>query len=272
MSWTQRGRLYILFPLATCNLRRYMKTHPCLSHNITKDRRFVMQCDMPFRRPQLDSRFVDWFFGQLVGIGEAVEHIHRLGFGCNIKLENMLIFEDDESAYGTIKISDLILDRYEMVRVERRGRIQVGREGPKAGTYDYASLNAYLIGRANFSSNMRSLGCVILEMLLWIFNPTPDGGCWFATEWTQPRLGKPDITDGPLWYSKWTQWKRTFVLTHAAQMKLSLLKEEYCNGRGRLPKCRFCNQAARQYRSDANDASRPRRRSSQHCSTGQVRS
>jgi hypothetical protein len=75
------------------------------------------------------------------------------------------------------------------------------------------------------------MGCVILEMLLWIFDTVPKEGPHFATERAQTRSEEPDTSDDQFWYSDKGNTDRKVSLKPAVQNKLKLLEDEYCQGK-----------------------------------------
>jgi serine/threonine protein kinase len=228
-----------------------------------------MRCDLPYRRPSLDSRFVSWFLGQLFGLGDAVEHIHSLGgkvviesavqqldqqspsrhsysqarfshgpklryctgFHHDIKPENMLVFDDGMSAYGTIKISDFGSGKVQMLQSESRAQVQGPWESTITGTCTYEGPDMYLTGRTSRPYDMWSLGCIILEMLLWIFDTVPKESTGFATDRAQTRSEDPDTSDDGFWYVEKGNKETKVSLKPAVLNKLSLLEDEYCQGK-----------------------------------------
>jgi serine/threonine protein kinase len=248
MTWTQGEEFHMLLPLAAYNLRGYMEAYPSSSLGCDEKNQFNMPCDMPYRRPLLDGHFVRWFFNQLVGLGEGIDHIHHLpgdafsgnqgnmfhcgtGFHHAIKLENILVFRDGLSSYGTFKISDFGSGSFQSKSFRSHDQLGAPWESMSLNAQTYGGLKASIKCEISCPYDMWSIGSIILEMLSWIFDTFPLKSSGFATETVQPGSREPDNTNDQFWLSEKRPSGRVFSLKPAVQKKLKLLKDEYCLGR-----------------------------------------
>jgi serine/threonine protein kinase len=169
---------YILFPPAQCDLRAFFnqKTAPISQNNV-----------------------VPWFFSQLRGLADAVLHLHALGdsevkrqwtlhndfipsrpvLHGDIKPENILVFaSSDEASWGTFKLSDFgsaqTSDNY--MRSLLCEVIQV------RGTEAYESPDLLNSSKPTCATDVWSLGCVFLELLVWLFYPPGSDETGFMTQ------------------------------------------------------------------------------------------
>jgi serine/threonine protein kinase len=232
-AWTHQGSFFILFPLATCNLKRYMELLP--------DQEQLPNCKIPFimpyadasRTPHLNRKFVLWLLAQLAGLAEGIQRVHALarvgdsnglalpassvpdatGYHHDIKPDDILVFvdENERKDYGTFKIADFGSGRAEMLT--RSGLYRSFRERHEArksplmtdkvnGAPTYTAPDHYLTGNMSRASDMWSLGCVFLEILTWAFLPHQTNSRSFSAErFTQnmPRTGPIDFVDDRFW-------------------------------------------------------------------------
>jgi serine/threonine protein kinase len=228
-----RGSFFILFPLATCNLKRYMELLP--------DQDQLPNCKVPImmpyaegsRTPDLNRKFALWILTQLAGLAEGIQRVHALarvgdsnslavptssvpdatGYHHDIKPDNILVFvdENERNDYGTFKIGDFGSGRAEMLT--RSGLYRSFRETQEArvsplitdksnGAPTYTAPDHYLTGNMSRASDMWSLGCVFLEILTWAFLPHQTNSRSFSTErftHNMPRSGPTDFVDDRFW-------------------------------------------------------------------------
>ncbi|KAI0544926.1 kinase-like domain-containing protein [Xylaria curta] len=157
-SFEYLGQFCMIFPLATCDLNRYMDQEP----------------------PGNNPKYVSWLIRQLQGLIDALSRIHgtdvqepdsvRHETGCHhgLKPGNILFFQDsaESEMYGTLQIADFGLAKFhsDTTNTERsRTRSAI------LGTPRYAPPEFLLGGRTNASASydLWSFGCIILELLIW---------------------------------------------------------------------------------------------------------
>ncbi|KIV80795.1 hypothetical protein PV11_08271 [Exophiala sideris] len=218
-AWSQELEFFILFPMATGTLETFMNylPYPRIDKEPKYPLRFDRRC-MPYdgntKLPTLDSRFVDWFFTQLKGLAEALDHIHHLaadedeednlpkrelvpqniyfqrkgaqitGYHHDIKPDNILVFVDNRSDYGTMKFGDFGSANIQETAQNDPGlwtRSPVHTEKQK-GTMTFRSPDRYCDGKLRRRADIWTLGCVFLEILIWCLEPRSKGLKSFATE------------------------------------------------------------------------------------------
>ena len=192
---------YICFPLARCNLRSFL-------NRVTA--------------PPLHQNVVLWFFSQTKGLTDAVSHLHALGdaqlerqwsadhpfvptrpvFHGDIKPENILIFPSiAEAPLGILKLSDFgsAQTSEDFRRTSFCGDICLG------GTKAYQSPDLLKSSELSCATDIWSLGCVFLELLVWLFYPPGSEETGFMTQramdslphnssfWTLTAAGKVDM-------------------------------------------------------------------------------
>jgi serine/threonine protein kinase len=203
-SFMHRRTFYILFPLAQCDLRAFL------------NRTTV---------PPLYGDIVLWFFSQLKGLAEAVLHLHTLGeptierqwssdhefmspcavLHGDIKPENILVFDSPgEASLGTFKLSDFGSARTsgELQRHSPHGEIH-----PR-GTEAYQAPDLMDSSEISCVTDVWSLGCVFLELLVWLFYPPGSEEIGFMTQrstdtlshsssfWKLTNAGRIDLKSG----------------------------------------------------------------------------
>jgi serine/threonine protein kinase len=200
-SWTRgQGDFFILYPLARCNLRKFMQET---------------------ERPELSADVVKWFLRQLQGLADAIRNIHFLGgpsfntspgadlfrserftaFHHDIKPENILVFQPEEDAdvvltSSTFKISDFGASKF--------GKL--GAEGESSavskshGTATYRGPDIVMSERgASRPFDLWATGCVFLELLSWLFYPFKEAIVDFSSERAKDSGQYQDIADDQFW-------------------------------------------------------------------------
>lgn len=177
-SIVNQGTFYIFFPLAESNLRAFLNRVTAL----------------PLR-----GDVVMWFFSQLKGLADAVLHLHALGdppakrqwtrdhdfipsspvLHGDIKPENILVFAPTGGApLGTFKLSDF-------------GSAQTSEDSPRSltheeiwlgGTEAYESPDVLHSKHFSCATDIWSLGCVFLELFVWLFYPPGSEETGFMTQ------------------------------------------------------------------------------------------
>ncbi|KAH7317940.1 putative cyclin-dependent kinase 2 [Rhexocercosporidium sp. MPI-PUGE-AT-0058] len=176
------NRYYLLFPLASCNLRNHWDT----------------------RIPLWNQPTYLWAIMQLKGLVSALDVIHTLPTGLpsmepdipnagtshrplyrninlrveqreamfgrhgDIKPENILWFEDSADVHGTLVLADMGLGRFH--RKESRSRVD-----PKTinGSQTYAPPEVTMNQPVSRAYDIWSLGCVLTEFITWLLKGPP---------------------------------------------------------------------------------------------------
>lgn len=215
-TWTQNSSYYILYDLARCNLRTYIAT---------------------VNPPRFTKPHVLWFLRQLDGLARAISHVHHfkratladptpepsLGRHNDIKPENILVFERAPNENPLFKIADFgqgvfVKSQGEISRKTRHVR---GTETYWAPDYDKKKV-------VSRPFDMWALGCVYLELLLWLFgffqdNESDNPG--FATRRQDFPEHESRGKDDRFWLA--TGYKE-YALKPAVRDVISELKGEYC--------------------------------------------
>ena len=184
-AWTQKGSFYILFPMATCNLKTFMEYLPGRSSLPNCPVAIEMPVDSARQVPLLNEKFGIWLLEQLIGLAEGIQRVHHLalheegtarrpeatGFHHDLKPDNILVFVDPKqsNSYGTFKIGDFGSGRAQMLT-----RSGMYKETPQFtdkynGAPTYTSPDRLIVGQMSRTSDMWSLGCIFLEILDWAF-------------------------------------------------------------------------------------------------------
>ncbi|CZR48099.1 uncharacterized protein FPRO_12709 [Fusarium proliferatum ET1] len=156
-AWTALNAQYLLFPLATGDLKTFLnKTPP------PESLRAVENC----------------IFEQMLGVCDAIKYTHehiviaadgqrakRLGFHHDLKPANILLFENVSEPLGTWKLCDFGSGTVDFFDTEATAEIY----NRKASTGDKVySAPEYLVeGRVSRSKDIWSLGCIFLEVFVW---------------------------------------------------------------------------------------------------------
>lgn len=154
-TWSQRSIYYILYNKARCNLRKYING---------------------LENPDLTGPHVLWFLSQLKGLASAIDHVHHFkrpspsnpkptdddywGRHIDIKPENILVFEKAENQNPIFKVADFGLG----VFYKPTGGISL-QDSLHKGTAGYFPPEKAV----SRPSDMWALGCVFLELVLWLF-------------------------------------------------------------------------------------------------------
>ncbi|KAI1111769.1 kinase-like protein [Nemania sp. NC0429] len=164
--WTADSFQYILFPLATGDLYTFLRRSD--------------------PQPQLSEQYVQWVVRQLQGLCDALKYIHnhtmprlssdegltmgRIGFHHDIKPVNILLFEGDDPAGPIWKLSDFGSGLVSEFKDSDHESIYNSK--PSTGDPIYTAPEFALEGRVSRPKDVWSLGCIYLEVLLWMSHPT----------------------------------------------------------------------------------------------------
>jgi Protein kinase domain len=177
-AWTQKGVFYMLFPCAEMNLHQFLRLPPC---DITTD-------------------FVKWVMWQLRGLADGVRHIHNLGpsrlvvgthnlstpgpqaqrkksgYHHDIKPKNILVFAKDKAGGGKPKMTDFVFKLSDFgaakinTMLSRSGDMSYQTDALIVGDPVYRAPDKEIVGFTSRPYDIWSLGCVFLEVLVWIFD------------------------------------------------------------------------------------------------------
>lgn len=184
-TWIQDDTAFILSPRATYNLRT-----------------FISSTD----KQKLTLSFVLWVLEQLKGLADAVDHLHGIfsderttpvivhrvdrdqirldddgkqvqkqGYLSSIKPENILVFENEPSGHrqaGIFRISDYGVGRLKGLTLEEHEALNKG----SPGTLIYKAPDE----KPSKAVDLWALGCVFLELLIWVMAPVQDGNRGFS--------------------------------------------------------------------------------------------
>lgn len=215
-SFSQEDRHFILYPRAAYNLRDFMRH---------------------YKRVDLSKSAVLWFLQQLHGLALAIKHVHNLNkptntnpnpvqdayWGCHydIKPENILVFEKEPSHYPSFKISDFGVGVFNEARAP--GEDSIFTKTAK-GTETYFAPDRDRDGEVSRPFDMWALGCVFLELMVWLFGFF-ESGEGFSTNRFNCTGADPNNKDDGFW-TKDPDGK--YHVKSAVRKALSDLNSAYC--------------------------------------------
>lgn len=166
-SWTYLGLSYMLFPLANGDLYHLLQEKP---------------------RPQTTDQFTAWLLRQLRGISDAIRYLHyhellpstengerkgqRIGFHHDLKPANILVFRNENSNDTTWKVSDF--GSGTVAFFSRDSSQDIYNVKPSTGDPIYSAPEFVSEGKVSLPKDIWSLGCIFLEVLLWVLDPSSD--------------------------------------------------------------------------------------------------
>lgn len=150
--YTKGDKHYVMFPWARGgNLRDFWKKDP----------------------PPLNPQYLEWVFGQLTGLAEAIVKLHHSHTSQHwrhgdLKPENILCFEEDDSC--TLVIADVGLSKSHGELTEARR----DKTHTKAGTIMYEPPESEILADKPRSRryDIWSIGCIYLEFVVWLLYGT----------------------------------------------------------------------------------------------------
>ena len=167
-SWTLGVSSYILFPLADDNLHSFLNT------------------ESP---PQLNTKFILWLLQQLKGIAEALDRLHgprvgrdndtepvEVGFHHDLKPANILIFNRSSQEGAVLKICDFGSGRINVL-IPQESCSSPCTSNPGTGDPAYCAPEILEEGRTSRPKDVWSFGCILIDILQWVFGgpySTPD--------------------------------------------------------------------------------------------------
>ena len=196
-AWSQAGQHFILYPKAAHNLRSYM---------------------LEVEPPPLEEQVMRWFFKQLKGLAGAIAHVHSLrkkirkktpesstdseaeeaieGVHHDIKPENILVFEKVPNTDSIFKIADFGAGHFHLGLKDAKKSKQYSKTG---GTETYFAPDMEIHGNVSRSFDMWALGCVFLELHLWLFRFHWEDGAGFSTRRAEVSGADPRNSDDRFW-------------------------------------------------------------------------
>lgn len=198
VSWASDDKRYIPSPLAKGNLRSLFSQPP----------------------PAFDAAGILWLLRQLVGLASAVGHMHHIRGARpsmtvvhhDIKPENILMFEDVED----LTMPKLMLTDFGSGKVHQDLPDNLSHKTDTyRGTLTYAAPDMHMYGHASRPFDMWALGCVFLEILIWMCLP---GAAQAVEEHAQMRCDDAHSVKGGTamedmyWYTSWQDSKPMYVL------------------------------------------------------------
>jgi hypothetical protein len=176
MSFSHKGKDFLLFPWADCDLGRYWQ-----NENNKPPYNVATQ--------SMDKDSVEWVSKQILGLASALHKIHnpkhlhdrldmRYGRHGDIKPENILWLKSLEDPKGILVIGDLGIAA---IHREISRSNQPGKDIPHSPDYrpPECDLEGGTISRA---FDIWTLGCLYLEMICWVL-----GGMNLVTEFANDR-------------------------------------------------------------------------------------
>ncbi|ETI26636.1 hypothetical protein G647_10397 [Cladophialophora carrionii CBS 160.54] len=218
-SWTQDEAHYILYDRARCNLRTYTTE---------------------VRRPDLDRPHVLWFLRQLDGLARAIGHVHyskrptladptpadeKYGRHNDIKPENILVFERAVNQNPVFKLTDFGLGVFTDAKVGNRSR----ETANVRGTQTYWAPDHDRKGKISRPFDMWALGCVYLELLVWLFGVFQDNdGPSFETLRQEYPGRVPTAAEDRFWYATGHGRRKEYHLKPAVTALIHELRTKHC--------------------------------------------
>ncbi|KIX08663.1 uncharacterized protein Z518_03320 [Rhinocladiella mackenziei CBS 650.93] len=254
-AWSRRNNFYILFELASIDLKTFIAGSDDGYSQSSKPLRRKIPRQQDSRLPIIDEKFEDWIMEQVTGLAQALAYVHEItfdyrsesslvsrnsstlqiphvypyrpravGFHHDIKLDNVLVFNSVTRGYGTFKLGDFGSARVKLSEYYTVNRTpQMARQ--ENGAVTYTSPDLELKGETTRKTDVWALGCVFLELMLWCFD----------REFTVPRFSQERLNDdkGPsrtnrFWQT--TESESTAALKPCVSKKIEILRQ-HCRKR-----------------------------------------
>ena len=170
-------------------------------------------------QPRLTREMALWLLRQITGLAGAINHIHnpappagnkdlssnatkRQGYHHDIKPENMLVYYRlDTYIAGDIKLTDFGKGKMNDVPGgSRTSRAIVSHQShSQIGTLTYASPDHDLNGTTSRPDDMWAIGCVVTELLEWVFLKPKEGEKSFQSARVAPMSDDSDMYSDCFW-------------------------------------------------------------------------
>lgn len=193
------------------------------------------------RRIGFSSHETLWFLRQLQGLALAVDHVHHLKhptnsqpdpkvdayWGCHfdIKPENILVFEKVPGYHSIFKITDFGVGIFH----------PAGKEGVHSvltseahGTLTYFAPDKENVGTVSRPFDMWALGCVYLELMLWLFGFFEDSEGGFSTARFNCTGALPNNRNDKFWRLVSTPEGNKYRLLSIVEEVIRDLKKVWC--------------------------------------------
>ncbi|KAI1391549.1 kinase-like protein [Hypoxylon trugodes] len=181
-AWTISNASYMLFPLANGDLHHFLTRSP---------------------PPANASDVGGWLTEQMLGICDAIQYlheytltdtdgkpIHRIGFHHDLKPANILLFSSSDASRATWKLADFGSGAVKNLPIDSNEELY----NRKASTGDpvYSAPEYVVEGRVSRPKDIWSLGCIFLEVLIWVFTPGAGAVAHFREARDQFSRDNPD--------------------------------------------------------------------------------
>lgn len=187
-AWTQNGLFYMLFPCAESNLTQYMSVPaPPLTELVVRN--VLTQLRNIVGALELIHKMAPAELGdpvqpqQSLRPGSTRPRRSKTGFHFDVKPENILIFKHITKAiqfwkiadFGTTRINDIVVSHSRPIE---QGYKSYQTKSPTQGDPVWGAPDFAVRGATSRPYDIWSLGCVFLQVLLWLFDkgyPAEDG-------------------------------------------------------------------------------------------------
>lgn len=218
-SWSQSEEHFILYPEARYNLRQFMQDVDRVG--FTKDE-------------------VLWFLRQLRSLALAIDHVHHLKhptntdrspredayWGCHfdIKPENILVFEKVPGYHSRFKITDFGVGIFHAAGNKGKHSVLTSEAH---GTVTYFAPDKESSGNVSRPFDMWALGCVYLELMLWLFGFF-EGRDGFSTARFNCTGANPRNMNDKFWRLTSTSEGDKYQLLPVVEDVITELREVWC--------------------------------------------
>lgn len=195
-AWTQGEKFYMLFPLAESNLREFLQRPS----------------------PDLTKTTMISIISQMRGVADGIRHLHNLrpsigdakyaGYHHDLKPANILVFPIDAASVTdgesglVFKISDFGTAKLRTIRSGSFSRNNsLSNDELGQGDVTYGAPDFVLEGRTSRPYDLWSLGCIFLEILIWLLgSPHSSLDEFHAQLFENPESFSRLVKDSAFWY------------------------------------------------------------------------
>lgn len=194
-TWTAPYASYMLFPLADEDLGHFLTRNP---------------------PPANPSEVGWWFVEQMLGTCDAMKYLHehisppgddqftrRIGFHHDLKPANILLFKSDKGDRAIWKTGDFGSGAVKYVSLDSSEELY----NRKASTGDpvYSAPEYVVDGRVSRPKDIWSLGCIFLEVLVWVL--TPETGAVRRFEKARNEFSNDNADNAPAYWCQDSEGK-----------------------------------------------------------------